>query len=47
MQGLDLLSKIFLNKGDGVILERATYLAAIQSFSFFEPKFPSIPLQDD
>jgi len=46
-QGLDLLSKVFLNKGDGVILERPTYLAAIQSFGFFEPKFHSIPLQDD
>lgn len=46
-QGLDLLSKIFLNKGDGVILERPTYLAAIQSFGFFEPKFHSIPLQED
>ncbi|MFZ2471397.1 MAG: PLP-dependent aminotransferase family protein [Methanothrix sp.] len=46
-QGLDLLSKIFLNKGDAVILERPTYLAAIQSFGFFEPKFHSIPLQED
>jgi 2-aminoadipate transaminase len=46
-QGLDLLSKVFLNKGDGVILERPTYLAAIQSFGFFEPKFHSIPLQED
>ena len=46
-QGLDLMSKVFLNKGDGVILERPTYLAAIQSFGFFEPKFHSIPLQED
>jgi 2-aminoadipate transaminase len=46
-QGLDLLAKAFLNKGDGVILERPTYLAAIQSFGLFEPKFHSIPLQED
>jgi len=46
-QALDLLGKVFLNKGDGVILERPTYLAAIQSFGFFEPKFRSIPLQED
>ena len=46
-QGLDLMSKVFLNKGDGVILERPTYLAAIQSFGFFEPKFHSIPLEED
>jgi 2-aminoadipate transaminase len=46
-QALDLLGKVFLNKGDGVILERPTYLAAIQSFGFLEPKFHSIPLQED
>jgi 2-aminoadipate transaminase len=38
-QALDLMGKVFLNKGDGVILERPTYLAAIQSFGFFEPVF--------
>jgi 2-aminoadipate transaminase len=46
-QGLDLLGKIFLNKGDGVVLERPTYLAAIQSFGLFEPEFHSIPLEED
>lgn len=46
-QGLDLLGKVFLNKGDGVVLERPTYLAAIQSFGFFEPEFRSIPLEED
>lgn len=46
-QGLDLLAKAFLNKGDGVIMERPTYLAAIQSFGLFEPRFHSIPLQED
>ncbi len=46
-QGLDLLGKVFLNKGDGVIVERPTYLAAIQSFGLFEPRFLSVPLQED
>lgn len=46
-QGLDLLGKAFLNKGDGVIVERPTYLAAIQSFGLFEPRFHSVPLQED
>ena len=46
-QGLDLLGKAFLNKGDSVIMERPTYLAAIQSFGLFEPKFYSIPLEED
>lgn len=46
-QGLDLLGKAFLNKGDGIIVERPTYLAAIQSFGLFEPRFLSVPLQED
>jgi len=46
-QGLDLLAKAFLNKGDGVLLESPTYLAAIQSFGLFEASFHSLPLKDD
>ena len=46
-QGLDLLGKAFLNKGDGVIVERPTYLAAIQSFGLFEPEFHPIRLEED
>lgn len=43
-QGLDLIGKIFLNKGDTVAVERPTYLAAIQSFGMYEPRFVDIPL---
>src|SRR5271157_145834 len=46
-QGLDLIGKIFLNKGDMVAVERPTYLAAIQSFGMYEPVFRDVPLQDD
>ncbi|OPY53783.1 MAG: Aspartate aminotransferase [Methanosaeta sp. PtaU1.Bin060] len=46
-QGIDLLAKAFLNNGDGIIVERPTYLAAIQSFGLFEPRFLSVPLQED
>lgn len=46
-QGIDLIAKVFLNKGDNVIVERPTYLAALQSFGIFEPKFLSVPLDDD
>jgi len=46
-QGLDLIGKVFLNKGDTVAVERPTYLAAIQSFGMYEPKFVDIPLLDD
>ncbi|MBI5681026.1 MAG: PLP-dependent aminotransferase family protein [Methanobacterium sp.] len=46
-QGIDLISKVFLNKGDNVLVEKPTYLAAIQSFGLFEPKFKSVPLLED
>lgn len=43
-QGLDLISKVFLNKGDDVLIERPGYLGAIQAISMFEPHFHSIGL---
>ena len=46
-QGLDLLGKAFLDKGDRVIVEEPTYLAAIQAFGIFEAEFRSVPLKED
>jgi 2-aminoadipate transaminase len=46
-QGLDLVAKIFLNPGDAVMVERPTYLAALQAFALFEPSFVSVPLRND
>lgn len=46
-QGLDMIGKVFLDPGDAVIMERPGYLGAIQAFSMFEPRFVSVPLEDD
>ncbi|WP_406657226.1 PLP-dependent aminotransferase family protein [Methanolobus sp. ZRKC2] len=46
-QSLDLIGKVFLNKGDKVIIEQPGYLGAIQAFSIFEPEFRSVTLFDD
>ena len=46
-QCLDLVGKVFLDQGDGVIMERPTYLAAIQAFGLYEPTFHSVPLLED
>jgi len=46
-QGLDLIGKAFINKGDVVAVERPTYLAALQSFGMYEPGFIDIPLMED
>ena len=45
-QGLDLLGKIFLNKGDSVVLEEPGYLGAIQAFSIYKPKFLPITVSE-
>lgn len=46
-QGLDLIGKVFLNKGDAVVIERPGYLGAIQSLSMFEPEFLPVTLDYD
>ena len=46
-QCLDLVGKIFLDRDDGVVMERPTYLAAIQAFGLYEPRFHSVPLLSD
>jgi 2-aminoadipate transaminase len=46
-QALDLLGKTLLNKGDGVVVEKPTYLAAIQAFSLQQPKFYAVDLSED
>ncbi|WMJ88033.1 aminotransferase-like domain-containing protein [Anaerocolumna sp. MB42-C2] len=46
-QGLDLMGKVMVNKGDVILLEKPGYLGAIQSFSLYEPKFIQIDLKED
>jgi 2-aminoadipate transaminase len=43
-QAFDLIAKVFLHPGDGVLVEEPTYLGALQSFSLFEPNFYSAAL---
>ncbi len=46
-QGLDLLSKVLVDPGDTVLVETPTYLGALQAFSLFEPKYVSIPSDEN
>ena len=46
-QILDLLGKVLLDKGDGVIVEKPTYLAAIQAFALNQPTFHEVELTED
>lgn len=46
-QALDLIGKIFINPGDHVLMERPTYLGALQCLSMFQPKFQEVALNAD
>ncbi len=46
-QGIDLIAKCLLNEKDNLLIEEPSYLAAIQAFSIFRPRFQPVPLKDD
>jgi len=46
-QALDLCAKAFINKGDYIICESPTYLAAINAFKAYEPRFLDAPMDDE
>ena len=46
-QALDLLGKIFIDQGDKVLMERPSYLGAIQAFSAYKPSFIGVDIQAD
>ena len=46
-QTLDVISKMFLGKGDGVIVEKPTYLGAIQAMSGYRPRFLPVDLSEE
>ncbi|PIP12463.1 MAG: aminotransferase [bacterium (Candidatus Stahlbacteria) CG08_land_8_20_14_0_20_40_26] len=46
-QGLDLVSKIFIDPGDTVIVGYPTYLGGLQAFNSYDAKFIGIPLDDE
>ncbi|MCL6473265.1 MAG: PLP-dependent aminotransferase family protein [Firmicutes bacterium] len=45
-QALEFLGKIFISKGDSIIVEGPSYVGALQAFSGFEPNVIAIPLDD-
>lgn len=46
-QALDLAAKLFLDEGDVVLCESPTYLAAIQAFDVFHPRWVEVATDDD
>ena len=41
-QGIDLISKLFIDEGCNVVVEKPTYLAAIQSFHLFGAELKAV-----
>lgn len=42
-QALDLLGKLFIGRGDTVMVARPTYLGALQAFNAYEPAYLDLP----
>lgn len=46
-QAIDVLARLFVNKGDGVVIEKPSYLGAIQALSAYQPQFCHVDLEED
>jgi len=46
-QGLDLVAKVLLDAGSGVLVETPTYLGALQAFAPMEPVVHAVPSDDE
>ena len=45
-QGIDLLCKSYINKGDYIVTEDPTFLGAVQTFKTYEAKVVTVPVDD-
>jgi 2-aminoadipate transaminase len=45
-QALDLIGKIFINRGDNILVEAPTYLGAIQAWKAYGAKFVQVDMDD-
>ncbi len=46
-QGLDLLSRVFLDPGDSVVVEEPTYIGALQAFRGAQARLLGVPVDGD
>lgn len=45
-QGIDLVAKAFIDPGDEVVVGNPTFLGALQSFSSFQARFLTVPMDE-
>ena len=46
-QALDLIGKVFINQGDHILVERPTYLAALQAWNTYQAQYTNVEIDDD
>src|SRR5271157_2833512 len=46
-QALDLIGKLFINRGDRVLVEAPTYLGALQAFNVYGAEYVSVPIDEN
>ncbi|NMC13269.1 MAG: PLP-dependent aminotransferase family protein, partial [Chloroflexi bacterium] len=46
-QGLDLLGRIFINRGDRILVESPTYLGALQAWNAYGAEYVTVPADKD
>lgn len=46
-QALDLVGKVLLDPGDAILVERPTYLGALQAFNQYQPSYVAVGMDDD
>lgn len=46
-QALDLIGKLLIDEGDNVLVERPSYLGALQCFAMYQPRFHEVSLYED
>lgn len=45
-QGLDLIGRLFINRGDYIVVEAPTYLGALQAWNTYGAQYISVPIDD-
>lgn len=46
-QALDLIGKVFINRGDHLVVERPTYLGALQAWRAYQAEYLTVGMDDD
>ncbi len=46
-QGLDLIAKLYIDRGDLIVTENPTFLGALIAFNPYEPRYLTVPMDED